>query len=85
MSFILDALRKLEQKRQQGSVPDLTTVHLNASQEQKKRSILPYVILLVLVINAGVITALLITDKSEKQEVLLESNSEQKETSVTKH
>ena len=73
MSFILDALKKLEQKRQQGSVPDLMTVHLTGSQEAKKRSLLPYLILLVLLINAGVITALLIPDKSEKQEVFRET------------
>jgi hypothetical protein len=27
MSFILDALKKLDQKRHEGSVPDLMTVH----------------------------------------------------------
>lgn len=70
MSFILDALKKLEQKRQEGSVPDIMTVHLTASQEPGKRSLLPYIIVLVLLINAGILATLLLPGKQEKQEVV---------------
>ena len=65
MSFILDALKKLEQKRRQGSVPDLTTVHLGTSGEKKKRSILPYLFAIAILINAVILTALLLPGKQE--------------------
>jgi general secretion pathway protein B len=52
MSFILDALKKLEQKRQRGSVPDLMTVHIPVPQEMKKRPLWLYLILGALILNA---------------------------------
>lgn len=55
MSFILDALKKLEEKRQRGSVPDLMTVHVPAPQEMKKRLIWPYLILGALILNAALL------------------------------
>ena len=55
MSFILDALKKLEQKRQRGSVPDLMTVHIPVPQEMKKRPVWPYLILGALVLNAALL------------------------------
>jgi general secretion pathway protein B len=55
MSFILDALKKLEQKRQRGSVPDLMTVHIPVPQEVKKRPIWPYLIIAALVLNAALL------------------------------
>jgi general secretion pathway protein B len=66
MSFILDALKKLDQKRQQGSVPDLMTVHTTTPQEPKKRSRWPYLIVIALLLNAGVLTALLRPWESEE-------------------
>lgn len=57
MSFILDALKKLEQKRQRGSVPDLMTVHIPVPQEMKKRPIWPYLIIAALVLNAALLLA----------------------------
>jgi general secretion pathway protein B len=53
MSFILDALKKLEQKRQRGSVPDLMTVHVPVQREIKKRPVWPYLILGALILNAA--------------------------------
>ncbi len=56
MSFILDALKKLDKKRPRGSVPDLLTVHEPMPGEPKKRSVLwPYLILLALLLNAGLL------------------------------
>jgi hypothetical protein len=55
MSFILDALKKLEQKRQRGSVPDLMTVHIPVPQEMKKRPIWPYLIIGALILNAALL------------------------------
>ncbi len=57
MSFILDALKKLEQNRKRGAVPDLTTVHLQDDEPPKKRSTWPYLLLAALLLNAGIFTA----------------------------
>ncbi|RJR18057.1 MAG: hypothetical protein C4581_06790 [Nitrospiraceae bacterium] len=56
MSFILDALKKLEQKRQQGAVPDLTTIHVHERQKHEKRALWPYLVLGGLVLNAGILS-----------------------------
>lgn len=82
MSFILDALKKLEQKRREGSVPDLTTVHLGPSVEQKKRSILPYLFAIAILINAGILAALLLPGKQEKQENAINTASINQEPAV---
>ncbi len=56
MSFILDSLKKLDKKRPRGSVPDLLTVHEPMPGEPKKHSVLwPYLILLALLLNAGLL------------------------------
>ncbi|MBI4681935.1 MAG: general secretion pathway protein GspB [Nitrospirae bacterium] len=57
MSFILDALKKLEQKRQQGTVPDLMTVHAAERQRPEKHRIWPYFVMGALILNAGILAA----------------------------
>jgi len=84
MSFILDALKKLEQKRQRGSVPDLMTVHVPFPQEPKKRLIWPYFVLGALILNAVILTAWLHPWKSIKQNVAAnKSVSEQQQKSIS--
>ncbi len=51
MSFILDGLKKLEEKQHRDSVPDLLTVHSPVPQRSKK-DIWPYLLIAVLLINA---------------------------------
>jgi len=58
MSFILDALKKLEQKRQQGNVPDLMTVHPKLIREEEKRPVWTYIIIAVLIVNTAVLVIL---------------------------
>jgi hypothetical protein len=56
MSIILDALRKLEQKRRQGAIPDITTVHMPERLPRKeKKKVWHYLIFSALLINAAVI------------------------------
>lgn len=52
MSFILDALKKLDHKRQRGSVPDLMTVHEPMPQELKRRPLWLYLFLGALLVNS---------------------------------
>lgn len=57
MSFILDALKKLDQKHQRGTVPDLMTIHSPERQKHARRMIWPYLVLGALVLNAGILAA----------------------------
>ncbi len=57
MSFILDALKKLEHKRQQDSVPHLSTIHTHDLHKPAKRPFWPYLLLAALVLNAGILLA----------------------------
>lgn len=56
MSFILDALKKSEKKRETAEVPNLHTVHGEGSPPpRKRRSLWPYLLIAVLLLNAGVL------------------------------
>ena len=66
MSFILDALKKLDHKRQRGSVPDLMTVHEPMPQELKRRSLWLYLFLVVLLLNVSVMLLWLYPWQSKK-------------------
>lgn len=71
MSFILDALKNLEEKRRQESVPDLNTVHFSTPPEEKKRAAWPYiVIVLALLVNAGILGAWLLQRDTIKQDTV---------------
>jgi general secretion pathway protein B len=82
MSFILDALKKLEQKRRQGSVPDLTTVHLPPLEHSKKRPVLLYLFFAALLINAAILAVLLLPLMQDDQEIITGSPDEQKESII---
>ena len=53
MSYILDALKKSEQERARGAIPDIKTVHQPRPVEYTKPSRWPFIILIVLLLNAG--------------------------------
>lgn len=55
MSYILDALKKSERERKRGNIPDLSNTPEPPIQKPKKRSMLPYLIGIVLLINAGLL------------------------------
>lgn len=53
MSYILDALKKAEEERRRGVVPDVTTVHdVRSIKGRSVRSYWPYLLLAVLLLNA---------------------------------
>jgi general secretion pathway protein B len=58
VSYILEALKKLEQKRQQEGTPNLLTLQGDATKVRKKRSVWPYLTLGVFLLN-GIIVLLL--------------------------
>ncbi len=55
MSFILDALKKLEQKKQNTAAPDIMTVHIPELKRTEKRPILLYLVLVSLILNIGIL------------------------------
>jgi general secretion pathway protein B len=77
MSFILDALKKLEQKRLQGSVPDLMTTHDSEPDKKKKRSLWPFLLLAALLLNTVFLMIWLRPWESEKPEIYTQSAVEQ--------
>jgi general secretion pathway protein B len=77
MSYILEALKKSDQKRQSGKVPDLQTVPEESRYIQQKRRLWPYVVAVVLFINAAVISIWLLGGNEEKSaEVAAHSSAE---------
>jgi general secretion pathway protein B len=70
MSYILDALKKLEKKRHHGSVPDLLTFQDLMVQEPKKRPLWPYLFLIVLLLNAVILVWWLSPWQSKKTEMV---------------
>lgn len=57
MSYILDALKKIEQKQQREGGPRLLTIPCDVPEEQKKRPVLPLIIAGALVLNVAIMTA----------------------------
>lgn len=73
MSYILDALKKSEKERQRGMVPDLSTVQDITMQGPNKRSLWPYLLLVALLLNAGIILWLAPL-QSKKQNIIVQSS-----------
>jgi general secretion pathway protein B len=67
MSYILDALKKSEKERQRGSVPDLLTPEDAFAGQTKKSRLLPYLILGVFVLNAGLLAGWLLGNTKKPQ------------------
>jgi len=64
MSYILDALKKSDQERKQGDVPNLQTVHVAVVPEQKSAWPM-YALILFLLMSLAFLIGVLISDKHE--------------------
>ncbi len=80
MSYILDALKKVEKDRQKNPVPDLTTDHKKQKPVSKKRSPWPYLFLAAILLNAVLLTVWLIPRQSPKDGTTPELKIEDKDT-----
>lgn len=58
MSYILEALKKLEQKRQQEGTPNLLTLQGDVTRVRQKRPLWPYVTLGVVLLNSIIVLLL---------------------------
>ena len=87
MSYILDALKKSDQERKQGDVPNLQTVHLAVVPEQKSPWPM-YALILFLLMSLAFVIGILISEKnelglmSEKNKVQLPVASVQNEVEI---
>lgn len=64
MSYILDALKKSEQERSRGEIPDIKSLHKDAYRgSQKNKVIWPYIAIVVVLLNAALVYALLFYEK----------------------
>jgi len=55
MSYILDALKKAEQKRRQGAFPDLLSVHERTGFKAGKPGKWPYILISILLVSIGAV------------------------------
>ena len=56
MSYILDALKKSEQDRGNGSIPNVQTIHSSAlNYHQEKRALWPWILIAVLIANVFIL------------------------------
>lgn len=79
MSFILDALKKLEQKRNQDTIPDLLTIHSPPVRKPQKRPVWFSMIVIALLINAGILLVWLKPWQTDQTDVEGQQSSEQPE------
>lgn len=67
MSYILDALKKSEQERGHGNIPDVQTVHSSSLNYQKsKKAYWPYFLIAAVLLNLAAITYFIV-DKDDSQ------------------
>ena len=68
MSFVLDALKRSEQDRNQGQVPDLSNQGALLHMNRSKNLVWPYILIVVLALNAAVFLFIHFNDDSPKQD-----------------
>lgn len=82
MSFILDALKKLEEKRHNETAPDLMTIHTESRSKQVKRPLLAYLLVAVLLLNAVVLAAWLRPQQEESNSFTAQAEIENIENPI---
>ncbi|MCD6388279.1 MAG: general secretion pathway protein GspB [Desulfobulbaceae bacterium] len=79
MSYILDALKKSDQKRQRGQVPDLNTVQVELPPEDKKKVLWPYILVGILLLNAIILAVVMRPDQPiVEPQAVVENSGKQK-------
>lgn len=85
MSFILDALKKSEQDRGNGSIPNVQTIHSSAlNYHQEKRALWPWILIAVLVTNVFILIYFL-RPETNTQEVVTNSYIPNQNTTAIKN
>lgn len=75
MSYILDALKKSEQDRGNGSIPNVQTIHSSAlNYHQEKRPLWPWILIVVLISNVFILIYFLMPE-TKTQNFATENNT----------
>ena len=69
MSYILDALKKAEKERKQGTLPDMLTVQDIVAEKPKKSRVSVYFLAAALVLNAGILVWWLLSPDTVKTNI----------------
>jgi hypothetical protein len=64
MSYILEALKKSDQKRQKGQVPDINTVQEDLKPEERKKPLWPYFLIGILLLNGAIFAFIFLPEES---------------------
>ena len=80
MSYILDALKKSEKDRRQGTLPDMLSVHDIVAERPKKRLVWVYLLVTALFMNAGVLVWWLGSSNTEKTKATQTATAEETST-----
>jgi general secretion pathway protein B len=85
MSYILDALKKSEQERGKGRIPDVQTIHSSSlSYRNEKKAYWPYVLIAAIMLNLLAISYFIVK-KDEPAETLAEKQTETNSLADTEH
>ena len=77
MSYILDALKKSEQQRGHGKIPDVQTMHSSSlNYRDEKKAYWPYILIAAILLNLIVIVYFIIDKDSEKVTTVAENTRE---------
>ena len=76
MSFILDALQKLEEKRHNESAPDIMTNHIEGRSKQEKRPLLTFLLVAVLLLNSVALVVWLRPQQEETNSIVTQDAKE---------
>lgn len=84
MSYILDALKKSEQERGQGNIPDVQTVHSSSlSYRNDKKAYWPYILIIAVILNLLAITYFIINkEKNVDTKVAAQDNTSTAQTTT---
>ncbi|MBC8317026.1 MAG: general secretion pathway protein GspB [Desulfobulbaceae bacterium] len=80
MSYILEALKKSDQKRQKGHIPDLNTVQSERPPEDNKKIVWPYFLAAILLLNAVILIVVMRPDQSVPEPQTVVYNPDTPET-----
>jgi len=83
MSYILDALKKSEQQRDHGKIPDVQTVHSSSlNYRNDKKAIWPYILITAVILNLIAIVYFIVDKNSVKITTVVENTRIKTEVDV---
>jgi len=87
MSYILDALKKSEQERGHGNIPDVQTVHSSSlNYRREKRTYWPYILITAVILNlAAIIYFMSNKEKSSAEHEKIEATLDNKQKAEIKN